>query len=208
MVMLKISVSGLKNLERTIKTADKENKKALTTAIKVEGYRLRKLMISEIRSGAPGGRRFAKLSYIRRLTGGRLRPDKPYGLKQTDTALRGGGAAMTAAIRYNIVKNDPFVMAIGWTGPKVSNSYKKLADALQKGFASPVTDRRRAWLAETGGALGPRRKIRKYFFLRKNTTFFKTPGRPVIEPFWRAQQEDAWKNIRNNFRRKMRGERI
>lgn len=202
------TVSGLKNLEKAVRAADKESRKALQTAVKVEGFRLRGVMLSELRAGAPGGRKFPGLSYLRRYSGGRLRPDRPYGISQADAAIRGGGRSMGSIIRYHVEKNDPVEVAVGWSGPKISNSYKRLALALQEGFESSVTDRRREFFARAGGRLGRRRQFRKYFFIKKSTTVFRTPARPVIAPFWEAHRAEAWKNVRENFRRKMRGERI
>ena len=50
--------------------------------------------------------------------------------------------------------------------------------------------------------------LRKYFALRKTTTRFHTPARPIIDPFWAAHRFETLSNIRANYRRKIAGERI
>ena len=187
---------GFDKLEKTLKAESRRQEKALETAVKVEGFRLMRLLKKEIQAGAPGGKRFQSLSYLSRAWGGkgRLRPNKP---------LR----ALAVAVRY-LVQNNPFSMRIGWVGPQVSNSWKRIAEMQQEGFEiSPSTIRRRSF-ARLGGAMSKRSQARKYMFLRKSTQQLKTPARPIMDPFWQAQRRRAWLNIRENYRRKMKGERI
>lgn len=99
-------------------------------------------------------------------------------------------------------------MGVGWVGPKVSKSWKRIAEAQQKGFTSEITEGRRRYFRNLGLLIDKRSKFRKYFFLRKETSKFVTPARPIMDPFWDAHKRKAWHNIRENYRRKMRGERI
>lgn len=203
---LSVNVRGLARLQAALKAEGKRQNRALETAIKVEGFRLRKVLQSEIRAGAPGGRRFAALSEIRARTGRSRRP------------LR----RLATAVRYHVTK-EPFQMAVGWTGPKVSKRWKALAEMHQEGFTREVTEKLRAMLRAQGGALKGRwtggrgrsgawhfqeNKAAKYFFLRAGTTRLRTPARPILDPFWARHQEEAWKNIRRNYLRKLWGERI
>jgi len=192
--MIKAQVKGFKHLQRNLKAESKRQKKALDTAVRVEGFRLSKLLKKEIRSGSPGGRKFAPLSFIarKRMHRGRNAP------------LR----RLAIALRYHILKRDPLQIEVGWAGPRVSKRWKFLAQALQEGFTGTMSEATRESLAETGARLGKRSKNRRYFFLKKSTRRFKTPARPIMEPFWRAYRDDARRNITSNFRRKMRGERI
>ena len=187
-----IKIHGLKKLQKYLDQASKAEDKALQTAIKVEGFKLRKKLQKEIRQGAPGGQKFDPLSFIRRKTG---RTTKP---------LR----RLAIAVRYFIPSTKPFEMHIGWTGRGVSKKWKYLAKSLQEGFTKPVTEKQRKYFRVLGGQLTKRSKVRKYLFLKETTTHLTTPARPILDPFWRAYREQAWRNIKKNYQRKISGERI
>jgi hypothetical protein len=191
--MLSATIKGAETLQRDIKKESKRARYALNLAVRVEGFRLMRLLKKEIRDGAPGGRRFAPLSVIakKRMHRGRNQP------------LR----RLALGVRYDIKRRDPVEMHVGWVGARVSKRWKTLARVLQKGFVTQVTARKRRYLASYGGDLRDR-SARKYFMLHKNTRFLKTPARPIMSPFWRAHENEARRNIVSNFRRKMRGERI
>ena len=190
------TIRGLKKLDKVLKTESRRQEKLLETAVKVEGFRLMRQLKKEIREGSPGGRKFKGLTFLSRAWGGkgRLRPDKP---------LR----ALAIAVRY-LVNYRPFSMQIGWVGPRVSKSWKRIAEHQQEGFTRPVTKSRRAYFLSTGKALGKRSMAKKYMFLRKGTTRFETPARPIMDPFWRAERRRAFLNIRENYIKKLKGERI
>jgi len=194
--MLGLKTRGLEHLQKTLKTESKRQEKALNTAVKVEGFRLMRLLKQQIKAGAPGGKRFESLSYLSRLwVGTRLQPNKP---------LR----RLAIAIRYHVKDKSPFDMRIGWVGPKTSKSWKRIAKLQQEGFTRPITPFMRRRIIEGGASLSKRRVARKYFFLRKSTTRFKTRPRPIMDPFWRAEKDRAWRNIQRNYRQKMKGEII
>ena len=156
--------------------------------------RLMRLLKSEIRKGAPGGRQFAPLSFIARKRMHRGR----------NTPLR----RLAVAVRYFVADYDPLVVQVGWTGPRVSKRWQYLAKVLQEGFVHGMRPETRAGIISTGGRMTKRSEGKRYHFLRRTTRRFETPARPIMEPFWRAHQDDARKNIAANFRRKLRGERI
>lgn len=191
--LIKMTVRGFANLERTLKAEGRRQKKALDTAVRVEGFRLMRLLKAEIRRGAPGGKRFAPLSYIAR-----------WAHRGRNTPLR----RLAVAVRYFVAERNPLHLHIGWSGPRVSQRWRYLAKILQEGFDRDVDDRTRADILSIGSRMTSRRVARKYHFLKKSTTRFRTPARPIIDPFWRAHEDDARRNISRNFRRKMRGERI
>jgi len=187
---------GFKALDRILKTESQRQEKLLETAVKVEGYRLMRQLKKEIREGSPGGSKFKDLTYLSRAWGGkgRLRTNKP---------LR----RLALAVRY-LVQKAPFSMQIGWVGSRTSKSWQRIAIRQQEGFESPVSEARRAYFARIGGGMGKRSQAKKYLFLRKSTTQFKTPARPIMDPFWRAERRRAFSNIRENYLRKLKGERI
>lgn len=196
--MLRVVEKGFTNIERTMKAESARQEKALNTAVKVEGFRLMRLLKQQIRAGAPGGRKFEPLTFLARRwgsKGNRLRANKP---------LR----RLAVAVRYWVKDRKPFDMRIGWTGPRTSKSWKRIARLQQEGFARPVSEKRRRSFARLGEPMSARSPARKYMFLRKSTTRFETPARPVMDPFWRAEEKRAWHNIRRNYRLKMKGRRI
>jgi hypothetical protein len=189
------TLKGAKKFNKKIGAEKKRQKKAFDTAMRVEAFRLMKLLKKEISAGAPGGKKFKDLSYIAR----RLR-------------YRGRNAPMKTfakAVRYHIADRDPIELHIGFAGPKVSKRWKYLAKKQQEGFDSgDMPEGRRRYLARIGGRLGARAKGKKFLFLKKSTRRFKTPARPMIAPFWDGHQAQAWRNVRRNFKRKLKGERI
>lgn len=191
--MISATIKGAETLARDIKRETKRARYALNLAVRVEGFRLMRRLKKEIRDGDPGGRSFAPLSVIakKRLHRGRNQP------------LR----RLALGVRYHMRQRDPVEMRIGWVGPRVSKRWKLLAKMLQEGFSTPVTSGIRSYLARYGAGLRDR-SARKYFMLRKETRMLRTPPRPIIDPFWRAHENQARRNIAANFLRKMRGQRI
>ena len=186
--------------KRELKKADDQRKKAGETATRVEAYRLSGILKKEIKVGAPGGRSFKPLSTIGRTTG---RPKNRTPLKR-----------LAVPVRYNVVKDSSgTTFEVGFvdsrSGP-LSQSWKRIAERQQAGgMASLSTPKRRIlgmFLAEKGGKA--RGGTKRYFFLKKSTRRFYLPARPIIDPFWDAHESEAGRNIAENFRRKMRGERI
>lgn len=194
---------------RRVKAAHTRVLKAEDTAVRVEGYRAMRVLKAEIRRGAPGGRRFAPLSTLARRSGRnplRLKPDRPlYGLAQ--------------AVGYESNKRSPITLKVGFVGRPSSDTWRKLALLHQRGFTfgagsregtrhTGMDERKRSFFRYVGGALSERAQNRRHLFLRKATRTFRTPARPIIDPFWAAHRNEAARNIRDNFRRKMAGERI
>ncbi len=194
--MLKVTIRGLKKLKRDSTAENKRQKKALNTAVKVEPIKTARKIKKEIRSSNVGKQKFAPLSFLaRRSKGKRLRPDKPL-------------SALARAVHYHVQKSEPYQVAIGFTGPRLSTSWKKIAKKQQEGFAHDMTDLYQRKMREVGGELGKRAMGRKYLFLRDEKRVFKTPARPIIEPFLKVNRNEILGNIRDNFKRKMRGEKI
>ena len=196
--MLQATTKGFTRLEKALRAETMRQEKALKTSVKVEGFRLMRLLKKQIREGAPGGRKFHPLTFLSRSWGGtskRLRPNKP---------LR----RLAIAVRYWVKDFKPFDMRIGWTGPKTSKSWKRIAAKQQQGFSHTMPEIRREGFRLKGARMSRRSVARKYMFIRKSTKRFKTPARPILDPFWQAEEHRAWRNIQRNFRLKMKGQRI
>jgi hypothetical protein len=95
-----------------------------------------------------------------------------------------------------------------------SKKWRYLAKIHQDGFEREVSESQRKWLIRRGSDLIKHSKFDREdvsqtpFFLKKSTKSMTTAARPIIAPFWQAHQAAARSNIRNNFKRKMSGERI
>jgi len=196
--LLHATTKGFTNIERALKTESMRQEKALNTSVKVEGFRLMRLLKKQIREGAPGGRKFHPLTFLARA----------WGAKGKGIAANKPLRRLAIAVRYFVKDQRPFDMRIGWTGPKTSASWKRIAEKQQQGFVADMSRSRREFFMRKGARMGKRSVARKYMFVRKSTTRFKTPARPILDPFWRAEEHRAWRNIQRNFRLKMKGQRI
>lgn len=182
---------GIKNIEQDLRAEGRRQVRAMDTAVRVEGFRLRTRMASEVRKGAPGGQAFDPLSMIRQQGLRRKKPLSP----------------LARSIRYHVAHRSPAEVRVGWTGPRVSDSWKRIALKHQAGYTIRTSDLQRRYLAGRGGRL-KRSRFKPYFFIRDQTRHLKAPARPIIEPFWRRHERQSRVNISRNFVRKLRGERI
>lgn len=191
-------VRNMDQFQRELESADRKRKKAAETAVKVEGFRLRNVLKKKLRAGAPGGRQLQPLRRIS--TGSRKR--KPL-------------ARLAKVVRYQ-AKNDGqrFSVQVGFLLYKSSKSWLRIAARQQEGFTidadarTPVGSTYRKLFACIGARYGQRSLTRKYYFLKKSTKQLVIPARPIIDPFWAAHQGEAGRNIVENFKRKLMGERI
>lgn len=195
MPVVNATIKGIKTYARTLDKEQKRQHRALYTALRVEGYRLTQQLKKEIRAGNPGGNKLKGLSFLARLRkSGRLKPDKPL-------------IGLAAALRYK-TKYSPMEVRFGWEGTGASDSWRYIAKQAALGYSIGISHQKRVIFARKGAALGKRSSARKYHFLKKSTTSAKVPQREIMEPFWAANRRDAIANIKKNFRRKLRGERI
>lgn len=205
--MLNVKVNGIKRLQQDLGAESKRQKKALATAIKVEGFRQLRVLRDEIRKGTPGGKAYAaELSKIAgRTKTGRLRKHQMPLYK------------LARLLRYNVTYNGgDIALAFGFVDSrarKLSGSWKQLVLKHQEGtdvlYSGSRTELGRR-LARIGGRLKKKGDPdAKYFFLRKTTgRRIDLPERPMIDPFWDAHQDEARTNIAKNFRLKLAGHRI
>ena len=204
---IKATIRGLKNLEKAIGADDKKSKRALKTAIQVEGFSRLKLLRSEMKAGKPGGKAFEALSEIARRT-------KTGRLKKNQIPLY----RLAKLLRYNvdIDRKGDIKLSFGFVNTRrqaLSSSYKSLLIKHQEG-TDVLYSGSRTELGQKLARIGGRLKKKgdpdaQYFFLRKTTgRKIDLPERGIIDPFYIAYQGQMWKNIGRNYRKKMRGERI
>jgi hypothetical protein len=118
-----------------------------------------------------------------------------------------------AAAFYYVQKQDPFEVTVGFSSPYTWPGWKKLMISHHEGFQRTITEKQREFFVHKGIEMkksGKKSSNRKsiFYLLRKSTTTFTTPARPIVTPFWEKYHGEAWENIRSNYIRKMRGERI
>jgi len=212
MVELTATIKGAAHFATNMDRARKTEVKNLNTAIKVEGFRLMKKLKREISQGKPGGRPFAPISTL----GAHTEAKRVYGKSQTAKFWAPGSMGrakkkalrrLGSVVRYFVSSKDPFVFRVGWVG-RLSKKWKDLARIHQEGFSRTVSDKKREEFAEMGGTFPRGDPRRKRFFIRETTSSFRTPARPIMDPFWTAYRDDAWRNIKTNWKRKMAGLRI
>ncbi len=203
--MFSVEIQGALKVAKWLERAKKEERRAFETALKVEGFRLKRLLAEEIRQGAPGGRRFAPLSKIRQ------------------RQKRGRGASiplykLASLVRYRTVKkaDDSFFIRVGFlrqyaedpTIPRrvrISQSWARIIEKHQRGFTSALDDETRKKLIQAGA---PRRGKREALAPKAGTSSIRTPARPIADPFWLRHRGEVMRNVRWNYRRKLSGERI
>lgn len=196
--LLTVTVKGAKKAQKTLRRERQREVRAFETAVKVEGFRLRKVLQQEIRAGAPGGEAFAPLTSLARglgiRTSRRIRKDRPL-------------IRLANAIYYEMDSGRDFKMRIGFT-KRAAPFMRDLAEMHQKGFERPISKKLRRLIIREGGRRGKIEGGRTPFFLKKSTKTFKTPARRIVDPFWAAHKDEAWRNIRANYRIKLSGRRI
>ncbi len=198
--------------EREVRAEKEHIYKSAKDAVKVEGYRLYQELKKEIQEGSPGGQKFAPRSELsKRFIG-------------EEKQVSGGNWAflmnplwkIAPQVRYNVQDaGRDFTAEIGFTSPPkkpISRAWMRIAEKHQEGFNTSA-EAHTSW-GETVGHLlktlgyTETSQSKGNYVPRKTTTTFHTPARPMVGPFWRAQQATTGINIKNNFARKMKGERI
>ncbi len=200
MAFANIFIRNAKQILADVGRVDEARKKAGFTVARVEGFRMQRELKAELRKGMAGGQALDPLSEIAK----NLR-ESP-GIKPL--------SPLRHAVRYRAdrEKKGSQAIRVGFIDPgkgdALSKSWKAIAEAQQEGFSSSITARQRRMIVYWGSLKSPRSQRRKKSMLRKTTRTFTTPARPIIEPFWRAQEPLVSGNMRANFKKKMAGERI
>lgn len=198
MITVEATIKGFDRLLRNIDRGEEKVEMSWQAALRAEAYQLRGVMRKEIRVGAPGGRRFQPLTFLSRglgiRTSRRFRKDRPL-------------IGLANAVTYDVQKHGGFEVRVGFTR-RTFPHFRHRAKQHQAGFVREITRAQRRFIINQGARRGTIEGGNTPFFLRRNTKRFVTPARPIVDPFWKAHRDEAMRNIRQNFVRKMRGERI
>jgi hypothetical protein len=198
MIEMKATAAGAENLRRIMLVESVASRRALKNAIRTEAFSLRQTIQQAIRMSAPApGQHLRDLSMIARTV------NRRQGLRHPRPLLR-----LAGGVTYDVDDNG-MTMRVGFT--KRSPRWTVIAaDRQQAGFTRPVTEKMRRYMAWRGSERRAKRtwKTRRTgnpLMLRKTTTRFVVPPRPIIEPFWDWQRTQTIGRIRKNFRTIMRG---
>lgn len=223
-------VPALKAFHKSVDKEEKKIYKAVQGTLRKVGFDLKNDLQNDLKFGRFG---FDRLSHIRKYQRGKKGGNKGDPLSRLSKGVRYHVASGRKGFYLQVGFVGPTTRSesrmlrkefgYGITGSQAtSKSWIRLAKRHQEGFEQPITDRMRRHFISTGGQIAKRssgkRKARRgnlrdlksarFFFLRKDTTHFKTPARPIIEPFWRKHHAEVNAKIPIYFKAKMRGERI
>lgn len=223
----RLSVAETKALDAAMKVSAAALTRQLISEIRaggVSGSQFRPLSVVATRRGG----RFVNRSPFTRLSS----------TSRAGTAGSSGWSRGTLPVRYSVSGGQGNLdIRFGFVDTRqapLSRSWKRLLLAHQAGFSKTVTQKQRRWAMSVGLELSGFQKVAhlatgalswersrtkkgrpkkphpkaKYFFWRKSVSVHTTPARPIIVPFWRANKAQAWARIREDFRKKLRGERI
>jgi len=198
-MIVRLATRNLKEVRREFALIDKNRvDMAEKAAMDVAKDRLMVLK-NEMRAGAPGGRKMAGLSNIGQMV------VSSKGLKK-----RGRGAPLHTLAKWVYVNkfrtnvgNVEINVGFVHKGGSGSNAYINVAAIHQAGQTRHVSEKKRRYFAVVGKTLPERSKFRKFFFIRKATTTFKTPARPIIDPFWAAHGAGIERDIKSKYKQLM-----
>lgn len=99
--MISVALAGVASTAKQLQKSQNDKVKALYTAIRVEGFRLARLMKQEIRTGAPGGKALTPLKEVtlKLLKRRNKKPLTPFAAPITYRALRAGDS-FTVEVGY------------------------------------------------------------------------------------------------------------
>ena len=209
--MLKVEVKGAKALAKALDLQGDRQKKALATAVKVEGYNRLKQLRAEIKAGLPGGHPYAhQLSAL----AGRTKTGRK---RKNQVPLYKLARGLRYKVSYDAKGNISYSFGFINRNAAMNNSYKKLVLKHDDGgrFAlKALYSGSRKELGRKFAVIGGKLQKKgdpdaKYFFLTKAyNSSFQLPSRPIVEPFVHETREAALANIKRNVIRKLQGHRI
>lgn len=188
---------GIENLEQIFEDFPRYAKRALLSALSAEGYRLKQVMASAIRSGGPGGEKWPQLNphtgilgKAKRGTVKNFRLSRKKGqqgkriYKEYMTSTkRSPLLRLAGAVRYRVDKADMYAH-IGFINDDAKGfRVQNIVSHAAKGFKTPLTNRMRRFAFAMG------------FPLKKDTTELVAPARPLIRPIFEKESGHVVKNL-------------
>lgn len=195
---------AIENMEIMLKAFPQYAERAAASALKSEGFRIRDMIKTAIRSGGPDGDKWEKLNpHTGIISMGKKKTIKNYKMGWTgnkgskrrvrqykDVMLSTKTAPLSklaGAVRYKYDSGDQTVSIGFLQSAGISSGLLKLAGMHAKGFKTNITQRMRKMLFALG------------FPVKKSTTYLESPARPVIDPIYRHEQANIMRNIESKF---------
>ncbi len=194
---------AIENIDALLTAFPKDMQRAIESALKSEGYDLKNLIKEAIRRGGVNGEwqklnphtgvlARAKKKHVKNYrtvwkgqkgSKKRVRQYKQQILSKRQNPL----SKLAGAVRYKYDKEMGMV-SIGFIqSAGVSAGMLKLAGMQAKGFETKITPKSRKMLFALG------------FPIKKSTSVFKTPARPVIEPVFKQEKDHMMQDIERKF---------
>lgn len=206
MTAARLIMKNMAEFNRQAEKANTDRKKAAEVATYTEAIRLRKDLKEKIRKGTIPGTNWPRKTALSQtgelMRTGRMRYKKPY-----------ANIHKMVSVRYERGGLSNYTVHVGFLQ---TGHIARILTLAQTRATIPVTARMRRFFQKTAVQYlnvaktkkGHVRKPARYFFIKRTTTHFTRPGRPIIHPYWRSVESESVRNIRLNFERKMAGERI
>lgn len=185
--MLKLLIKGGEKLEKWADQKSKEMQKAMSLALSKEGYRAFKEISFQLKTG--------KLSLEPKSAYRNEPGDKRYKRRRSKLASAPLGS-LFRGITYSVDRKN-LMFEFGFRAVTPGTSWQaRIAAKSIPGYRMSISEEQRAALHKIG------------IHLRKTTTAVKVPARDIIGAYLKKNDSIMLENIKNNFRRKMAGERI
>ncbi len=200
---------AIENMETILRAFPGLADRAMASALKSEGWRLKNMIRLAVRRGGPGGGTWKKLNpHTGVLSRMRSRTGRRQTVKNFKMVWRGQKGSkqrvpqykevmlstrkapltkLAGAVRYKYDPEEKMV-SIGFLHEQgVSDGMLRLALMHAKGYKTRITPKMRKMLFALG------------FPVKKSTTTLETPARPLIEPVFREEKSDIMINIERKF---------
>jgi hypothetical protein len=202
---------GIENLEQIFEDFPRYAKRALLSALSAEGYRLKQVTASAIRSGGPGGEKWPQLNphtgilgKAKRGTVKNFRLSRKKGqqgkriYKEYMTSTKRSPLLRLAqAVRYRVDKNDMYANIGFIDDDRKGYRLQQIISKAAQGYKTPLTPRMRRFAFSVG------------FPLKKDTTELIAQPRPLMRPIFEKESGNVVKNlsvrIANNITRYRHG---
>lgn len=196
--------AAIENMEAVLDAFPEDAKRAVASALKSEGWRLKNLIRTAIKTGGADGHKWQKLNphtgVLSRAKKGHIKNYKLVwkGKKGSKRRARQYKQQMfskrenplsrlAGAVRYKY-DQDMDMVSIGFLQNEgVSPAMLNLVRMHARGFETNITPHMRKMLFALG------------FPVKKSTTVLKTPARPVIEPVFESEKDNIMRNIEIKF---------
>lgn len=193
---------ALENLDDLMQAFPRYAQRAIASAMKSEGFRLKSIIQDAVLAGGPDGHSWPNLNphtgilnlakkrevknwkMVWKGEKGKKKRGREY--KEVMLSTRKNPLSkLRGAVRY-IYDKDMQLVRIGFVG-NVSRRMLALVHRQAEGYETPVTPKMRKRMFALGNPL------------KKSTNLLKTPARPLIAPVFRTEKENVTENLKRKY---------